>query len=145
MNWRTAHLVVSGSAFAVWTAASVSYFVICENAITPDWCLYGPAAALPAFGCVYAWFAARRADSKTSERLTTLAVPVLVMGLGMLLVVIGDVTAEHPGGVGGRPIGMGTGMVGQCCWTPSAVCGYISFVWGIVLQVIRLRQPRDES
>ena len=133
---RTAHLIVSGAAFAVWLAAIVVYFVVCQNAMTRDWWLYGPAAILPAFWCVYAWFAARRADSITSKRLMTLAVPVLLSGLGMLLVAITDATAPTHGQY--RPFGMGGVMVGDCCWYPAALCGFVSFIWAIVLQVKRL-------
>lgn len=129
---RTTHLVLSGMAFAVWTAAGVVYFAVCENGITGYWWLYGPATALPPFGCLCAWFASRRAEQSTVRWLTVLSVPTLLAGLGMLLVVIADAVAEPPPGRV-RPIGMGTGMVGECFWMPTALCGLISFVWAINL------------
>lgn len=140
---RTAHMIVSGTAFAVWTAASVVYFAACDNSVTRHWWLYGPAAALPAFWCVYSWFASRRAEPTTSHPLTLLSVPVLMTGIGILFVAVTDATAKPPEGLS-YPIGMGVAMVGECCWPPAALCGLISFIWGIGLHIKRLRQSPNE-
>lgn len=137
---RTAHLIVSGMAFAVWTAATVVYFGALKYADTKYWYLIGPAAVLPSFWCVYGWFAARQPEPSTSRWLTLLAVPVLVMGLGILWSIIADALANPPTG-----FGMGTGVVGVCGWQLALPFGLISFIWGIVLQVKRLRQPPTES
>ena len=140
---RTAHLIVSGSAFAVWTAAVVAYCVMCDNAATREWYLYGPAAVLPAFWCVYAWFAVRRTGPETSRQLMLLPVPLLICGLGIALVVAGDVSHQPPDGHR-RHIGMGVAMVGECCWPPAALCGLVSFIWAIRVQVKGHFQPPRE-
>lgn len=141
---RIAHLIVSGAAFAVWLTAVVVYCVVCNNSVTDNWYLYGPGAVLPSFWCVYAWFASRRAAAATSRWLTILAVPVLVMGLGILFVAVTDAMAELPVEERAHPNGMGVAMVGGCCWELAVPCGLISFIWAVVLQVKRLSQPPKE-
>lgn len=136
-------MVISGLAFAVWIAASVAFYALCDTGSMLAWYLAVPAAVMPSFWCVYGWFASRRAKPNTSGWLTLLAVPVLLMGLVVLCAVVVD-AVEEPFERSLRSAGMGMAVMGGCCWELAFPFGLASFIWGIVLQVKSLRQPFTE-
>ena len=139
---RTAHLLVSVTAFELWLGAFAGYYALCETSGVLHWYLSIPAAVMPACCCLYAWFASRRADSKTCLWLTVLAVPVWLCGWGMVAAVAGDVAQPHDRFEERDP--QGTGTAAAFCWPVSALCGLISFVWAVVLQVKSLFRPPTE-
>jgi len=126
-------------AFAAWTTASVVLLVMWENAAAEYW-LYGSVAVMPAFWCVYAWFASRRATLVTCRRLTLLAVPLLGAGLYALMLAVAAATQPPET----RSYEYAATVIAGCCWEFSVPFGLISFIWAIVLQIRSLRQPLKE-
>lgn len=137
---RTAHMIVSAAAFAVWVAACVEYCMLADYGVTVAWYLCVPAAVVPPFWCLCAWFASRRADPKTSRWLMMLAVPVLLSGLGVAAFLAGEVARPRDIFESSRA----RLNVEGCCWPLAAPCGLISFVWAVALQVKSLFQPPRE-
>jgi len=143
-NWRTAHLIVSGSAFAVWLASCIAFYGLCRWAVTEYWFPCIPIAVMPSFWCLYAWFASRRADANTSRMFMILAVPALLSGLGLAAAVAVTI-AQGPQLERYDETGLqGVQIVRVCGWPIAALCGLISFVWAIVLQVKSQFQPPKE-
>ncbi len=140
---RTAHLIVSGTAFAVWLASCVAFYGLCRWAVTEYWFPCIPVAVMPSFWCLFAWFASRRASPGTSRMFTILALPALLSGLG-LAAAVAETVAQGPQLERSAETGLLNAQIVRVCgWPISAVCGLISFVWAVVLQLKSHFQPPE--
>lgn len=140
-----AHLIVLATAFAVWLTACVVYFTLMDDPATGEWYLYGPLSILPAGWCVCAGAVSRRAGNVTTLSLLALAVPVLLCGFGIALLVVGEIAFSQPSPGTGRYLGMGVGMVGPVLWLPAFLFGLTSFTCAVVLRIHRALQGATDD
>lgn len=140
---RTAHLIVSATAFVAFLAAYIVHVHNCPGD-GRVWYLFGPLSVLPAVWSILGLFITRRASRLV--RLSQLGLACLILCFALLAlrnslyewVFLPDDS---------RPVEylVIRGVSATCCWVLAAPLGLIAFVWAIACHIGQVSVPHDEE